>query len=431
MATGLKLLVVPALMALVFFSSCKKSEAILEKAPEIAKPVDPGKPADTTVTPPPVTGRIIPLGTGSGNLIIDGSTLSLKCNDVIQIQTGTYSTITVRNINAGCPITIQNKGLVQVSGNTDHWLLANVSNLVVTGNGDPNISKGFVSRDNPQHRSIILTGAIHDLTIQNFAFKNIGDYVVYRVYSNVAYVPGDESTYTNNLKFFNIDCENTSSFLQFDGGTDNGIITGLAKNLEIAYLSFKNSNCGHVAFIGNADDYNIHHNTITDINPTNDNHNGIFTIKGTGSFHHNLVRNHQGNAIRAWAKTIGTTPKDVLIYNNTVVNSRKYSAFEVQSFSSEMMSGKTTYSNIKVYNNICGDLNKSGDWVGVILDVYSLEGGKCEVYNNTGFNFPSASQYSKFTNTQANQNTIATNNSYFATAQEAGIADINALTIQK
>lgn len=434
MTTGLKLLALPALIAFISFSACKKNPIITEQ-PEVTTPVIPGKPGKdtTTTTPvPPVTNvRYIPFGTGSGNLVVDGSTFSLQCNDVIQIQGGSYRSITIKNINTGCPIKVQNKGLVEVTGNSDHWNLSNVSNLTISGTGDANIAKGFVSRDNDQHRSVILSGKINDLTIENFSFKNIGDYVVYFVYSDVVYSPSDPNTYTNNLKFLNIDCDNTSTFLQIDGGSENGVLTRLVKNLEIGYLNFKNSNCGNIIFVGNADDYNIHHNTVTDINSTNNNHNGIFTIKGSGSFHHNLIRNHQGNAIRAWARSLGTTPKSILIYNNTVVNSRKYSAFEVQSFANEISSGKTTYANVKVYDNICGDLNLSKDWVGVILDIYSLAGGSCEVYNNTAFNFPSPSPASKFTNTQANTASTVTNNTYYNSAQEAGISNINTLAIQK
>lgn len=427
MTLTFKTLTFPAIILWILCSSCKKrsfaEEQISITAPDTTK----------TVLPPMIpisTVKTYLVGTGSGNLIVDGTTMDLKCNEIIKIQPGTYNTITIKNINLGCPINVQNNGLVETVGNGDHWMLTNVSNLKLSGSGTSSISKGFVSRDNPQHRSIIITGKTHDLTIENFAFKNVLDFVVFFVYSPENYVVGNDKTYDYNLKFLNIDCDNTGSLIQMDGGVDNGNVTGLVKNLEIANLSFKNSNCGNVIYVGNADDYNIHNNTISDINSTNNNHNGIFTIKGSGAFHHNLIKNHQGNAIRAWARSLGTTPKEILIYNNTVVNSRKYSAFEVQSFNYEIIAGKTSYTNVKVYNNICGDLNLSKDWVGVILDVYSLEGGKCEVYNNTGFNFPAPNVSSLFVNTQANQASVLTNNLYFNTAKDAGV-DVTNLTIQK
>ena len=388
------------------------------------------KPGDTTTTPPVVANRVLNLGTGSGDLTVDGTTLGVKTNDLIKIKGGVYSSINIKNINASGIVNVQNDGLVDIAGSNDHITLTNVSNLTISGTGTSGISRGFVSRDNAQHRSIIISGVVHDLTIQNFSFKNIGDYVVFYNNSQQVYNAGDPTSYCNNLKFLNIDCNNTAPFLQMDGGVANGVVTGVIKNLEIAYLNFQNSDCGNIIFVGNADNYNIHHNTVTNINQNNNNHNGIFTIKGSGSFHHNLITNHQGNAIRAWARSLGTTPKDVLIYSNTVVNSRKYSAFETQSFADEMSPGQTTYSNCKVYNNICGDLDLSKDWVGVVVDVYNLYGGKCEVYNNTGFNFPSPNPTSNIVNQQSVTIPVLTNNLYFPTAQAAGISNQNNLSIQ-
>lgn len=437
MTRNSRLFALPILLLVILFTACKKGLIIPETASTVTTPATDTTKTTTPTTPtnptnpttPVTTGRIIPLGTGSGNLMVDGTTLGIKCNDVIKIKGGVYSSITIKNINVGCDVTVQNDGLVEITGNNDHMFLSNVSNLTISGLGTTGISRGFVSRDDPQHRSIIITGAAHDLTIQGFSFKNIGDYVIYFNNAQGVY-DGSVGSYSDNIKLLNNDCDNTGVFLQMEGSITNGVIKGLVKHLEIAYLTFTNSNAGHAVQVENADDYNIHHNTITNVNSTNNAHNGIFTMMGSGSFHHNLVRNHQGNAIRAWARSFGTTPKDILIYNNTVVNSRKYSGFEVQSFSYYMVGGKTTYANAKVYNNICGDLNLSKDWVGVVVDIYSLEGGKCEVYNNTGFNFPSQSNTSNIVNVQADITPIVTNNKYYASANEAGISNIQDLKMQ-
>ena len=429
MTKSFRFLAVPILLSIVLFTACKKGLDVPEVTPEVTTPVDTAKAVTPAPTTPVTTGRIVPLGTGSGDLMIDGNTLGVKCNDVIKVHSGTYSSITIKNINIGCNVTVQNDGLVQITGNNDHMFLSNVSNLTISGNGTSGISRGFVSRDNPQHRSIIITGAAHDLTIQGFSFKNIGDYVIYFNNSQGIY-NGSVGSYSDNIKLLNNDCDNTGVFLQMEGSISDGVIKGLVKHLEIAYLTFKNSNSGHAVQVENADDYNIHHNTITDVNSTNNAHNGIFTMMGSGSFHHNLITNHQGNAIRAWARSFGTTPKDILIYNNTVVNSRKYSGFEVQSFSYYMIAGKTTFANAKVYNNICGDLNLSKDWVGVVVDIYSLMGGKCEVYNNKGFNFPSQSNTSNIVNVQADIKPVLTNNTYYASASAAGVPDTKSLQIQ-
>src|SRR5690606_20300681 len=102
-----------------------------------------------------------------------------------------------------------------------------------------------------------------------------------------------------------------------------------------------------------------------------------------GEFHNNYISNFQGNSLRARPFSFGSTVKELLIYNNIVINSRKYSAFEVQTFDNEDLIGRVnTFANIKVFNNTCGNLNLSSDWYGVVLDAYNISGGKCEVFNN-------------------------------------------------
>ncbi|WP_158795394.1 hypothetical protein [Pedobacter sp. L105] len=419
-----------ALSAFILFviTSCSKMDGVTSN-PSAAKPVV----VDTVVKTPATTaaaGRSVAVGTGTGDLVIDGAVIGVKCNDVIQVKAGTYTSINISNINSGCPITVQNNGQVQIAGSNDQMVLKNVGNLTISGAGTAGITRGFLLRDNTAHRSIIISGVVHDLTVQNFSFKNGGDYTVYMDNSSIVYNASSTSTYSSNLKFLNIDCVNTQSFLQVPGGVNNGSVTGVLKGLEIAYLNFSASNCGDVVNVGLADDYNVHHNTINNINTTNNNHNGIFTMQGNGQFHHNLVTNHQGNALRAWARSLGTTPKQVLIYNNTVVNSRKYSAFECQGFADQMVAGKTTYADCKVYSNICGTLNTSKDWIGVIVDVYSLFGGTCQVYSNTGFNFDAPFINSYFVNPEASLVPVVTNNTYYASAAAAGI-NVNALAIQQ
>ncbi|OKS86858.1 hypothetical protein [Mucilaginibacter polytrichastri] len=408
-----------AIVAIFFFTACQKAQTLAPTSTNTTT-------GTTTIIP--VAGRTIAIGTGTGNLIIDGTTLGLKCNDTIKVKGGTYNGIDVQNINAGCPIYINNDGLVQMAGNSDHMHITNVSNLTISGDGTTGIAQGFISRDNAYYHSIILNGASHNLTIQNFSFSNIGNIVIYSTGTNI--YNGTKASYTDSLKILNNTCTNTSTFIQFGGDVIAGIITGLIKNMEISGLNFSNSNCGVVVFAANADSYNIHNNIITDINQTNNNHNGIFMIKGSGSFHHNLVKNHQGNAIRAWIRSFGTVPQTVLIYNNVVVNSRKYSAFEVQSFAAELAPGVTTYANAKIYDNTCGNLNLSKDWIGVIVDVYDLFGGTCDVYDNVGFNFPAPNPNSFFVNEQASTVPTVSNNIYFTTATAAGITNVNTLTVK-
>src|SRR5690606_38703176 len=126
--------------------------------------------------------------------------------------------------------------------------------------------------------------------------------------------------------------------------------------------TFINSNAGVLVFVPNVQDYDIHHNIVNNVNPSNNNHNGIFQMIGNGKFHNNKLTNFQGNAIRAWVFSRGTSPSTIEIYNNITYNTRKYGAFEIQGFDRYIISGKTTFVNAKVYNNTAGKMNVSKDW---------------------------------------------------------------------
>lgn len=408
---------------LLLFSSCKKD--ILSQLPT-SKPTVPVVIPDTVVgTAPIIYKRTINVGTGSGILTIDGKTMSLQCSDLIKIKGGTYTGINIKNILSadGCPITIKNDGLVEIVGNFNQMNLFDLKNVTISGDGTGGIAKGFVFRDNT-YRSIEILGTINQFTLQHIAFKNIGNYVV--MYPNNTLYDGTDATVSKDLKFLNITCDNTSQFLGTGGDVENGKITGLIRNIEIANLDFQNkADAAAVVYMGNVENYNIHHNRVNNVNTTNNNHNGIFSISGNGSFHDNYISNHQGNSIRAWGHTVGSTPKNIYIYNNIVINSRKYSAFEVQSFANRVVAGKTTYTNAVVFNNTAGNINLSQDWQGNMVDVYNLVGGKCDVYNNLGYNFQGTSTMAAQESTTVPN---AFNNLLYKTYSLAGI--VNEITFK-
>lgn len=402
---------------LLLFSSCKK-DLIGDLA---SKPTVPVSVADTVKAVVPIPNlykRTVNVGTGSGKLTIDGSTFAFQCNDLVKIKGGSYTGIAINNILSpdGCPITVKNDGLVEIVGDYNQMYLSNLKNVTISGDGTSGIAKGFVLRDNA-YRSVEMTGTINQFTMQYFTFKNVANYVVSFQY-NVAY-DGTDATVAKDLKFLNISSDNTGQLLNFSGSVENGNITGLVKNIEIAYLDVENSpGIGTVAYLGNVENYDVHHNRVNNINSGTNIHNGIFMMKGNGRFHDNYISNHQGNSIRAWGHTVGSTPKNIYIYNNIVFNSRKYSAFELQAFDINMVAGKTTYANAVVFNNTVGTMNTSNDWQGSVVDVYQLLGGKADVYNNLAFNFQANALIAMQEGT-----TIPNpySNLYYKTSAEAGI----------
>ncbi|MDB5157949.1 MAG: hypothetical protein JWR50_2656 [Mucilaginibacter sp.] len=368
--------------------------------------------------PTQAAATIYEVGEGFGDLVIDGNLLTTTGNSLIKIKGGVYNNINISNITGEHGVvTITNNGLVRMTGD-GQMRLKNLSNVVITGNGTNGISKGFLFED-MKYRSIEVDGVLNNFTLQYMSFKNIGDNV-FTYHYNQDY-DGSEDSYSKNLKFFHNDCDNTGQFISGAGSVDGGTIKGYIKNIEVAHLDFKNSpDVGTVVWLGNVEGYDIHNNTINNINTKNNNHNGIFLLNGNGKFHNNKISNHQGNAIRAFGFTVGNAPKNVLIYNNIVFNSRKYSAFEVQSFKTNIVPGKTTYINALIFNNTCGNLNLSNDWQGNIADVYDLIGGSCKVYNNLAFNLPNPKV---IVGQESVLKPIVYNNLYFKTSKDAGIID--------
>lgn len=333
-------------------------------------------------------------GTG-GSLNIDGSKTAYKPGDTIKIS-GKYSGGTIKNLVGTDTNPIYILGAAEFTGSI---YISDNRNIVFAGTKE----RGLYFHD-ISYRPIQIGGNPTGLVLKNIYVKNCGDYSMTFDFKS-AY-----PTVAKNLKLLNIEFEN-SSCISFSGGMPgmNGIIQGL----EIAGCYFHDiPNAGNIVYCNAVDGYDVHDNTINNVNTTNNDHNGLFHLIGCGKFYNNKATNHQGNLLRAWLWTLGTTPKTTEIYNCIAFNSRKYSGFEVQSFANYIIPSKTTYSNAIVKNNTCGDINTSHDWTGGVVDVYNLFGGKCEVYNNLAFNTYNPNTIA---NQQSSTTPIVTNNIYKTT----------------
>lgn len=423
---------------LVICMACKKNTIVPETntEPTVTNPPTPNVPKDTTTTTPPVippNAKVINVGTGTGNLTIDAQSLNIPGNAIIKIKGGSYNEIKISNFifDNNKTVTIENDGLVELVGEKQ-ISFTNIKNVIFSGDGTPGLSRGFVLRNKTSDAaSIQLNNNIDNFTFKNVSFKDLNTYNVIQYDSKKIY-DGSDASYSKNLKFLNIDCDNTGTLIRFKGSTENGIIRGLLSNVELAYITFKNSpNVGSAISMENVDSYDIHNNLIQNVNQNNNNHNGVFYLQGNGKFYNNIIREHQGNAIRAWSYSIGTTPKNMLIFNNIVVNSRQYGAFELQSFERNMIPGKTTFVRAQVFNNTCGTMTPKGTFPAQILDLYGLLGGTCDIFNNVGYNFKIVGQNNTnfIWNELNNTKPSSFNNKYFKTYQEAGIIDENAFKL--
>lgn len=361
------------------------------------------------------------VGTGSGNLTIDSDRLNGTSATIIRIKAGTYTTITIRNLNGtpDKPITILNDGQVVVR---NEMVTRNINNVVISGAGSNGLDYGFVF-ENLTYRAIRMGGKMTGVTVRNMSFKNVPNYCIAGESDNGSGLPYDGTANTRTERFKILYClfDHTGTII-FGGELNTSEDTGFFKDVEVAYNIFKNSEAGSLVTFSNVQDYDLHHNTIDNVNQVNDNHNGIFYMQGNGHFHHNKLTNYQGNAIRAWTYSRGSTPAVVLIHNNICYNTRRYGGFEIQEFSRNLVSGKTTYTNAKVYNNTVGRMNTSHNWQGQLLDLYNTS-GTLEYYNNLGFDLYSNDPYkpvSDMINNMGNTKiTVNSDNRYFVNQADA------------
>ena len=353
-----------------------------------------------------------------GDLIIDGKALDIKEGILISIVGGTYNSITIRNMSGSKdkPIIIRNNKVVTVKGNMK---TENLNHIHIIGNGDSNTKYGFVFL-NFRFSAIDMSGQLNGVVLQNMQFKNSSNYYCITGHgANKSQVyDGTNSTLTDGFKILDCEFDNVGK-ISFGGAIDKSTDRGYFRNVEIAYNTFINMNIGAICEFLNVENYDIHHNTVNHINQTNNNHNGVFHMVGSGKFHNNKLTNYQGNAIRMWAFSRGTSPQTVEIYHNVCYNTRKYGAFEIQTFDRNIVPAKTTYVNAKVYNNTVGRMNTSNDWDGQLLDLYDMRGGSLEYYNNLGFELVSSNVIADMINNMSKTPIVKKNNHYSSSQQEA------------
>jgi len=306
---------------------------------------------------------------------------------------------------------------------------ARFKNSVVEVGGGNNVTLLNLILDTQKYRAFRFDFSLNNLTIKGFTFINCDDYVISSNNSKVQY-NGSDATLNKGLKIINSVFDNSGTInLGNSIDVNTGEDAGIFKDVEISGNTFKNSSPGSAVSMSNVWNYDIFNNIVDNFNTINNLHNGIFLMQGNGKFHDNKLTNYQGNSIRMWLYSRGSTPYTNEIYNNICYNTRKYGAFELQQFARNIWNGKTTFANAKVYNNTGGQLNTAKDWEGQILDLYELS-GTVEYYNNLGFDLKTVQYQKNVTNMINNMSGTKiikeSNNNYFPTWDKA-VKDLNTL----
>ena len=386
-------------------------------------------------------GTIINVGSGSGNLSFTQASTGAINGDTILIAAGSYENIVIEDflLITGQRVYIKNAGQVFVTG---ECILDNLEGVTFAGDYINGMTKGFKFLDIP-FRAIKLGTKFTRCTIKSMLFKDVADLAIATEpnINEMAYL-GTYQTRSEDNKFIDLEFDNATG-ISIGGALsgDDNYDKGFQKNIEIASCYFHNTDAGSCVYLGNVEAANVHHNRFDNINATNQNHNGITQMNGNGDYHHNYVSNHQGDAIRAWIYSRGTTVRQKCrIFNNIVANSRKYSAFEFQGFARYIIAGKTIAADGECFNNTCFNLHYEdisdgrypgfGNYHGVILDTYGLFGGTCKAWNNVGVQFPfKAGGTNPLWGNALPDNTYDNTNRYYDTLADAGLSSDGLFTV--
>jgi len=335
-------------------------------------------------------GKKIYVGTGSGFIDYPNAqaTLNLKDDDTVMINPGKYKNMTFKNITAspGHRIYIMNSGQVEFNDPQPSWF-SNLTNVDIRGDGTPGIDFGFYMHD--LIRGIYIDGSMSGVYFSYIKMVNIADYSIY-LYNPSLYYDGTNNANSlfYDLKFLHISVYNImTSFLQvgaYTGIVDDGLKNMLRK-LEVAYCTVDYTDQEDVLHLNKVVNANVHHNRFSHLGKNDFRHTGIVFLYGNGDVHHNYISDYWGSAVRAHGFSLDAVGS-VNVYNNIIVNSRKYSAIEAHISPEDIAySPYMHYCNYKIYNNTIGNLS-AYDWKCSMVDTYDAVGGTIEIKNNLGFN---------------------------------------------
>lgn len=377
------------------------------------------------------------VGTGSGDLTIDGDAAEYMDNALIIIAPGVYGSININNLHPATKITIKNgNGVVAMDGgnytggNKNMYAglnYKNCSNIVISGNGAAG-EYGFYIHDN-FYRPTSIAGKNINVTLQYCSYERIGDNPIFIYGSNTAWDGTDRTINNRDLKFLHNKFEFCQGTAQLGGSVTTTQVNDLTKGIEFGYNKWLNCDAGVLVFAGATDKMQLHDNIFKNINQTNNNDNAFFLIVGNGDFYRNYANSYQGHMIRLWSLSFGTTPADCLIYDNISIGSRKYSPFEWQSTEGLNVPAapNTTYVNIKLCNNTAGNLNyeQHPEFGACLADNYSMPAAsKVEVYNNLLYNTFTATgipnRVFQFSDVESEARAVANKNIYYPNHTTAG-----------
>lgn len=343
---------------------------------------------------PPV-GRTFNVGSGSGQLLVDGNNAGaawypLQHNDTFVVNAGTYQNIRFRNmvVNPGT-IHITCNGVVNLTGEG-----------LIFGNAARNVDADFGYQLNCNGDSSAVTldenalGLYENVRVAGINVNNVGP-----GQSLLRHRPPNYNNGAGPISSTNIVIENWNinlpGSLYLDGITLGGSIWNNAayttRNISPIIRNIRirgNFECQYPVLIVNGENALISRVDIEDVNTqvVPNLHARLTMILGQGIIERVVARNHMGNAACIWGfYRTGNNPLSI-IRNIKAQNSTRYSATEVQGNSSYNVSGVGANTNYFIGGVTADTLDTQLWYAGCAADIYSTHGGSVKVRNVVSIN---------------------------------------------
>ncbi len=361
-------------LLIVLFTSCTKSK--------VEKPVESPPPVIVEPVPDKYSTATITVGDGKSALTIDGNKTRYAEGTILVVKPGTYANgINIQNLTG---VTVKGTGVVldglsqSKAGHYNVLSLTNLNNVVISE---------FTTRDNG-YRMLYVFGRLVNVTLDKMVFRNSKEGIVIRPEDWAVWDGNDNSVKLLNFQIRNSTFQDCDGIFWPGGSINNGQVLGLIKNFVFAHNTVTGGNPGDIVRSDAVDNFTIHDNIISNVNLKLTNDTRLFMMTGNGVAYNNKFTNNEGHAIGIWPVSFGTSVKTSKIYNNIVIGTTRYSAFEQQEFAKNSIPGKTTKSDLVVEDNTAGNINtdKWTGYPGALIDIYASKmGGQVELINNKGY----------------------------------------------
>ena len=234
------------------------------------------------------------------------------------------------------------------------------------------------------YQALLIHGKSINARYKGLTLQNISGYQIQTVQADkVIYKPGIEGTFIDRLSFDGFSFDGGGRPFHSDGNVRSiNVHDGIIANFNFTNNVIKNiPGAKNMVYLGNGFDFNIVGNRLSNINKANNEDNGLFYLKATGYFGRNFATNYQGYLLRNWLHYSGGMGSTVAEHN-IVDGGDKYGQFELQ-LPQVMVDQGARPANARINNNTALNLNKTNDWAGSMLTLYST-GGTVEFANNLG-----------------------------------------------